>query len=98
MLLKLVRKNKEVSPRSWELIREKKIVEKIRAGQTRGGVTIREPISENKESALFRKTLKYVLDLIRELHSGEIDTAEFDKHYEAIESIIAEVDKELEQN
>lgn len=93
--LRLANKNKSVSPRSWELLREKRIVQKIRDGHSENGVVIRESISENKESALFRKTLKYVLDLIRELHDGEMDTADFMKHYNAVESIISEVDNEL---
>ena len=95
--MKLANKNKVVSPQSWDLLREKSIVKKIRDGRTENGVVIRKPISENKESALFRKTLKYILDIIRELHDGEIDTEEFMKHYNDIESIIAEVDKELEE-
>ena len=95
MSIRLARKNKEVKPESWKHFRETSIVKKIREGHSENGVVIREPISENSENALFRKTLKYILDIIRELHEGELNTEAFDKHYAAIESIIAEVDAEL---
>lgn len=84
---KLIDKNREASPDSYKFLREKKIVKEIRDELK---------ISENEESALFRKTLKYILDIIRELHDGEIDTEKFMKHYNDIESIIAKVDAELE--
>ena len=65
--LNLAKKNKEVSPESWNSFREKLIVEKIRNGEKVNNTTTRAPISANEEYAIFRKTIKYILDKLQKL-------------------------------
>lgn len=82
--MELLNANKEAHPEVFKEVYEKAIEE-----------LIRQRISLNGELAILRKTLKYILDIIRELHDGELNIEEFMKHSNDIESIIAEVDKEF---
>lgn len=52
--------------------------------------TIGEEIGTSEELCIIRKTLKFVLEVIKELHDGEIDTSRFDEYCAAVEAIIAE--------
>ena len=47
-----------------------------------------------EELAVIRKTVKYILEIIAELHDGEIDTKRFDDYNERIEKIVAQAKKE----
>lgn len=79
----LLNANKEAHPDVYKEVYEKSIEDLIR----------QDGISLNEELAILRKTLKYVLDIIRELHEGELDIAKFMKHCNAIESIVRNVDE-----
>ena len=82
--LELLNANKEAHPEVYEEVYEKVIEERIR-----------QDCSLNAELAILRKTLKYILDIIRELHDGELNIEKFMEHSNAIESIIAKVDEEF---
>lgn len=83
---KLINKNREADPQSYDEIREKIIVDKIRNGIEEGGEQITKPRSENEELAVLRKAVKYLYDLISVLHQGEIDNEEFMKYYNDVET------------
>lgn len=84
--LELLNANKEAHPDVFQEVYEKAI-EKL----------IRQRCSLNEELAIHRKTLKYILEIIRELHEGELDIVKFMEHSNAIEAIIARVDKVFEE-
>ena len=52
--------------------------------------TVGEEIGTAEELCIIRKTLKFVLEVIKTLHDGEIDTSHFDEYCAAVEAIIAE--------
>jgi hypothetical protein len=83
----LLNANKESSPEVYKEVYESTIEALIR----------QDGISLNEELAILRKTVKYILEIIRELHEGELDIVKFMEHSNAIEAIIARVDKVFEE-
>lgn len=92
MNIRLANKNRIESPKSWDALREKVIVDKIREGDEE-----RKPRSANEELALLRKSVKYLYDLIDTLHHDEIDNAEFMEYYSDVERCKAEAKAEMEE-
>jgi hypothetical protein len=86
--LELLDANKEAHPEVFKAVYESAIEEQIRDVAK---------ISLNDELAILRKTVKYILEVIRELHEGELDIVKFMEHSNAIEAIIARVDKVFEE-
>lgn len=82
----LINANKETAPEVVKQVRDKAIEKDIR-----------KTVSASEEFAILRKTVKYILHIIRELHEGDLDITEFTKHTEAIETIISTVDREFEE-
>lgn len=89
---RLIEKNREVAPESYNEIRERAIVDKIRDGDPEHNVPKR---SENEELALLRKAVKYLYDIVAQLHKGEVDNPEFIKYYNDIEAAKERASKEL---
>lgn len=79
----LLNANKEAHPEVYKEVYEKAIEDQIRE----------DGISLNEELAILRKTLKYVLEIIGQLHEGELDIERFMAHSNAIESIVKNVDE-----
>lgn len=90
---KLINKNREVDPESFNEIKEKAIVDKIRNGNPELGIPKR---SVNEELAQHRKALEYLFDLIAQLHKGEINIEEFTKYCDDIKTVKAIATKEFE--
>lgn len=82
----LLNANKESNPKAY-----KEVYEKIIEGMIRKECTL------NEELAILRKTVKYILEIIRELHEGELDIVKFMEHSNAIERIVKEVDDLFEE-
>lgn len=82
----LLNANKDSNPRAYKEIYEKCIEE-----------LIRQNCSLNEELATYRKAIKYILEKMRTLHENEIDVERFMEHSNAIEAIIARVDKVFEE-
>lgn len=87
MHLKLAKKNREVDESSWQRLRARHIVRKIREGR-----------SESEELALLRKAVACLFDLVAKLHTGEIDNEEFMAYHDEVERIKAEVDADMEED
>lgn len=83
----LLEANKESSPEVYKEVYESTIEALIR----------QDGISLNEELAILRKTVKYILEIIRELHEGELDIVKFMEHSNAIERIVKEVDDLFEE-
>jgi hypothetical protein len=83
----LLNANKESNPEVYKEVYESTIEALIR----------QDGISLNEELAILRKTVKYILEIIRELHEGELDIVKFTKHSNAIERIVKEVDDLFEE-
>ena len=79
--------NKEKYPEVYNEVYEKTIDDRIR----------KTGISLSEELAVLRKTVKYILEIIGQLHEGELDIERFTKHSDAIERIIKEVDEIFEE-
>lgn len=86
--LELLDANKEAHPEVFKAVYESAIEEQIREVAK---------ISLNDELAILRKTVKYILEIIRELHEGELDIVKFIEHSNAIERIVKEVDELFEE-
>ena len=82
----LINANKESSPEAIKQVRDKAIERDIR-----------KRVSSDEEFAILRKTVKYILQIIGQLHDGELNVEEFMEHTAAIESIISTVDHEFEE-
>lgn len=82
----LLNANKGSNPRAYQEVYEKSIEE-----------LIRQNCSLNEELATYRKTIKYILEIIKELHEGDLDIERFMQHSNAIERIIKEVDEIFEE-
>ena len=82
----LINANKESSPEAIKQVRDKAIERDIR-----------KKVTADEEFAILRKTVKYILQIIRELHEGDLNTEEFMAHTEEIENIISSVDHEFEE-
>lgn len=87
MHLKLAKKNREVDERSWQRLRARHIVRKIR-----------ESRSESEELALLRKAVACLFEVVAKLHDGEIQNEEFMTYHAEVERIKAEVDAYMEGN
>ena len=83
----LLNANKESSPEVYKEVYESTIEALIR----------QDGISLNEELAILRKTVKYILEIIRELHEGDLDIEKFMEHSNAIERIVREVDDLFEE-
>lgn len=83
----LLNANKESNPEVYKEVYESTIEALIR----------QDGISLNEELAILRKTVKYILEIIRELHEGELDIVKFMEHSNAIERIVKEVDDLFEE-
>ena len=83
----LLNANKESRPEVYKEVYESTIEALIR----------QDGISLNEELAILRKTVKYILEIIRELHEGELDIVKFMEHSNAIERIVKEVDDLFEE-
>lgn len=83
----LLNANKEAHPEVYKEVYEKSIEKQIRE----------DGISLNEELAILRKTVKYILEIIGQLHEGELDIERFMAHSNAIESIVDRVDKAFEE-
>lgn len=92
MNLRLAKKNKEVSPKSWKNLREKAIVAQIRQGKNE----YIKPRSQNEELALLRKAVKCLFDIVKTLHYEEIKNNDFIQYYNDVEYIINEVDSNFQ--
>lgn len=90
---KLISKNKEVAPESFNEIKERAIVDMIRGGNSELGIPKR---SVDEELAQHRKALEYLFVLIAQLHKGEINIEEFTKYCDDIKTVKAIATKELE--
>lgn len=95
MNIRLAKKNREVSPKSWEALREKSIVDKIRNGRKENGKVVRKARSANEELAILRKSVKYLYDLISTLHPDEIENTEFVQYYSDVEKCKEESNEDL---
>lgn len=84
----LLNANKESNPRAYKEVYESAITKQIREA---------EGISLDEELGVLRKTVKYILEIIGQLHEGELDIERFTKHSDAIEHIIKEVDEIFEE-
>lgn len=82
----LLNANKESNPEVYKEVYEKSI-----EGMIRKKCTL------NEELAIYRKTIKYILQIIRQLHEGELDIVKFMEHSNAIERIVKEVDDLFEE-
>lgn len=82
----LLNANKESNPKAYKEVYEKSIEDMIR-----------KECTLNEELAIYRKTIKYILQIIRQLHEGELDIERFVAHSNAIESIVDRVDKAFEE-
>ena len=51
--------------------------------------TVGREIGASKELSILRKTVFFILEIIKELHDGELNTEKFDEYYAAVEEIIA---------
>lgn len=84
--LKLARKNREESERSWQGLRAREIVRRIR-----------ERRSESEELAVLRKAVACLFEVVAKLHEGEIKNEEFKAYHAEVECIKAEVDAYMEE-
>lgn len=82
----LINANKETNPAAVKQVKDKVIQRDIR-----------KRVSADEEFAILRKTVKYILHIIRELHEGDLNIEEFMAHTEEIENIISAVDHEFEE-
>lgn len=82
---RLIEANKQAAPESFEILKEKVIVDAIRNGDKSLGIPKR---TENEELALLRKAVKLLYDLISVLHQGEINNEEFIKYYNDVENLV----------
>lgn len=82
----LARKNREVSEESWQKLRGRQIVKRVRRRR-----------SADDELAILRKAVACLFDVVASLHQGEINNAEFALYHTEVEAIKREVDDLLEE-
>ena len=85
MHLRLAKKNREQRETSWQGLRARQIVRKIR-----------EKRSQSEEIAVLRKAVACLFDVVENLHAGKIANEEFMKYHAEVEAIKAQVDAYME--
>ena len=84
--LKLAQKNRTVDEESWQGLRSREIVKRIRKKR-----------SESEELAVLRKAVACLFEVVSKLHAGEIANEEFMTYHAEIEAIKAAVDRYMEE-
>lgn len=84
---KLVLKNKQADPKSWQKYQESKIEPVIRGNAGRNGIGY----SANQEFAILRKAVKSLYDIVATIHPEVLYSAEYSKfinYYEAVKAVV----------